>query len=423
MMTRDPKRDLFLCHSGADRKRIVRPLADLLESHGVTAWVDEAEILLGDSITQRINEGLANSRFVVAFISRSFLRRRWPQAELRSALASSIAGRGKIIPVLVDIKPETLFKRYPLLQDIRCASTKPGLKPLAEQLRQVIGRASKVEPSGKITRLPLSLREVVQSVRTKGLEPNRWLRLKDREASEGASPLAARTGFEQLREKLRAQGCHVSIDWATAPSPEKRYTAGILLAVVDAYGDGKIKGYDKHLTERDGIHIHAFDRPAYSRKDPTALAVKAASGCILDDEWFVLLNVPAFFDAGWRDELSMAPLAIGQEGFGSHFTPSEGVFHPFIPYGLRPSLVLAPCLGLSKALRKRLRRFKYGGDFPRMALCPNRFPKTDAEFLHNNGFLVVDQVTHATQAIPVLREALASSGILGERAEARDTRD
>lgn len=183
------------------------------------------------------------------------------------------------------------------------------------------------------------------------------------------------------------------------------------------------RGYDKRLTERDGIYIHAFDRPAYSRKDPTTLAVKAASGCVLDDEWFVLLNVPAFFDAGWRDELSMAPLAIGREGFGSHSTPSDGVFHPFIPYGFRPSLVLAPCLGLSKALRKRLRRFKYGGGFPRMALCANRFPKADAEFLHNNGFLVVDQVAHATQAIPVLREALARSGILGERGQARDRRD
>jgi len=58
-MTRDSKsRDFFLCHSGADKARIVRPLSEELKKRGITFWLDEAEIAIGDSIITRVNEGL-----------------------------------------------------------------------------------------------------------------------------------------------------------------------------------------------------------------------------------------------------------------------------------------------------------------------------------------------------------------------------
>jgi hypothetical protein len=98
------QRDLFLCHSGRDKVDVVVPLAQRLAARKVTFWLDEAEIRLGESITRRIDEGLANARYVVAFISRSFLRRNWPQQELRAALASSLAGGPvRVLPLLMTV--------------------------------------------------------------------------------------------------------------------------------------------------------------------------------------------------------------------------------------------------------------------------------------------------------------------------------
>jgi hypothetical protein len=49
---------IFLSHTSED-KPFVRRLKESLENHGVTkVWLDEAEIQIGDSLIQKIDEGL-----------------------------------------------------------------------------------------------------------------------------------------------------------------------------------------------------------------------------------------------------------------------------------------------------------------------------------------------------------------------------
>lgn len=56
--------DVFLSHSSKD-KQVVRELAERLKADGVRVWFDEWEILPGDSIFAKIEEGLENSRVLV----------------------------------------------------------------------------------------------------------------------------------------------------------------------------------------------------------------------------------------------------------------------------------------------------------------------------------------------------------------------
>jgi len=63
---------------------VVIPFTSLLKARGLSYWLDQAEIKVGDSISAKIDEGLRESRYVLAFISESFLQRNWPDRELRS---------------------------------------------------------------------------------------------------------------------------------------------------------------------------------------------------------------------------------------------------------------------------------------------------------------------------------------------------
>ena len=79
-------RDVFLCHAREDRAPVVRPLATALEQAGISCWYDEAEIRWGDSITQKVNDGLGISRYVIVVLSTAFLEKPWPRRELHAAL-------------------------------------------------------------------------------------------------------------------------------------------------------------------------------------------------------------------------------------------------------------------------------------------------------------------------------------------------
>lgn len=44
--------DIFVCDASADKDAVACPLARLLEEHSLRVWVDETEILIGDSLRQ-----------------------------------------------------------------------------------------------------------------------------------------------------------------------------------------------------------------------------------------------------------------------------------------------------------------------------------------------------------------------------------
>ena len=109
--------DLFISHAGADKKKYILPLVAALERKGLTFWIDERNLAIGDSLTMGINEGLRRSRYVLLCLSQAFLGRPWPEAELGAAMAlQNSLGQKRLLPVVFD-SPEAIFERYPLLAD------------------------------------------------------------------------------------------------------------------------------------------------------------------------------------------------------------------------------------------------------------------------------------------------------------------
>lgn len=93
-------KSVFLSHTHAD-KPFVRRLAADLEAHGVRYWLDEAEIKVGESLIEKIRQGLDEVDFVAVILSPNSTASSWVQRELDVAMNQEIAGRKvKVLPVL-----------------------------------------------------------------------------------------------------------------------------------------------------------------------------------------------------------------------------------------------------------------------------------------------------------------------------------
>jgi hypothetical protein len=133
-----PSKDVFLCHASSDKDTYVRPLSRELTARGVSFWLDEAEIVLGASITQKFNQGVGTSRYVLVFLSEAFLERNWPQAELSSALYREFSSGLVVVLPLMIADPEVVFQKYPLLRDKNYQEWSPGPAHIAERLRGLL---------------------------------------------------------------------------------------------------------------------------------------------------------------------------------------------------------------------------------------------------------------------------------------------
>jgi hypothetical protein len=102
---RKHERIAFLSHSSKD-KSFVRHLAADLVAHGVKVWLDEQQILVGDSIPEKIAQGLAESDFFLIVVSRNSLESPWVKKELNGALVHEIERRKvRLMPIRFDDAP------------------------------------------------------------------------------------------------------------------------------------------------------------------------------------------------------------------------------------------------------------------------------------------------------------------------------
>lgn len=115
-------KQIFLCHASEDKAAIARPLFEQFTLAGISCWLDEAEILWGDSITAKVNEGFQNSRYVVVVLTPNFLKKNWPKAELFKALNKEISsGATVVLPLIAGTSDErkAILSELDLLNDKR----------------------------------------------------------------------------------------------------------------------------------------------------------------------------------------------------------------------------------------------------------------------------------------------------------------
>src|SRR5688572_2799966 len=139
------RHDVFISYSHHDRKFVQR-LANRLTKLGFTVWWDHWEIKVGDSIIQKVAEGIRNSAFLIVVISKQSVKSSWVQKELNTALGQQLTEKNiTILPILID-----KFNRNQipsLLSDIKRADfTTSYERGFAEVLKALSDKSSESVP-------------------------------------------------------------------------------------------------------------------------------------------------------------------------------------------------------------------------------------------------------------------------------------
>lgn len=93
---------VFMSHSWSD-KTFVRKLAADLRDIGIRVWLDEAEIRIGDSLIQKIREGIDQIDYVAVVLSEKSTQSEWVRREVDIAMNQEIEQkRVKVLPLVKD---------------------------------------------------------------------------------------------------------------------------------------------------------------------------------------------------------------------------------------------------------------------------------------------------------------------------------
>ena len=141
MTNNTTKRDVFICHASEDKTFVVQPLVDAIEKAGLSVWYDKAEIKWGDSLTGKVNDGLASSKYVIVVISSAFMAKNWPRKELNAALSREIgSGETSLLPLMVGSPDEIAAyqSQLPLQADKLHLRWSGNPAPIVEELKQLL---------------------------------------------------------------------------------------------------------------------------------------------------------------------------------------------------------------------------------------------------------------------------------------------
>jgi TIR domain len=138
-MAASEMKDVFVSHASEDKEEVADPLVGLLNSSRVTTWYDTTELRLGDSLLERIDDGLLNSRFGVVILSRSFFSKQWPRRELDGLFSRRTSDeKFRILPVWHNVSVEEVGQFSPILAGHVGVPTTLGLEIVANRIRETV---------------------------------------------------------------------------------------------------------------------------------------------------------------------------------------------------------------------------------------------------------------------------------------------
>lgn len=129
-------KELFISYSSKDREFVER-LANDLKGLGIKVWWDQWEVRVGDSIIQKVGDGINQSAYLAAVLSPHSVKSDWVQRELGSALMKQLsAERGiRVLPLLISDCEIPI-----LIREIKWADFRTDYENGLKELLQTIGQ-------------------------------------------------------------------------------------------------------------------------------------------------------------------------------------------------------------------------------------------------------------------------------------------
>ena len=134
-MANEFKWDIFISHATEDKESVALPLAKELSKYPIKVWIDNQELKIGDSLIDKINEGIAKSRYGVVILSPNFFAKKWTKRELKMLFMRDEDDDDVVIlPVWHEVTAKEVKSYNLLLADAVGISTVKGLDYVAAEI-------------------------------------------------------------------------------------------------------------------------------------------------------------------------------------------------------------------------------------------------------------------------------------------------
>jgi hypothetical protein len=95
----DSQPSIFVSYAHEDSD-LAHVFAKALEAHGARVWLDQGELLIGDSLIDRISDAIAEFDFVAALVSEASVQSNWCRKEIALAMSKQLQRGSRRVTVL-----------------------------------------------------------------------------------------------------------------------------------------------------------------------------------------------------------------------------------------------------------------------------------------------------------------------------------
>ena len=136
----DEEYDVFVSHAYEDKESFVDEFVEALRNQGLKVWYDTDKLKWGDSMREKIDKGLAKSRYGVVVLSPNYIaeHKYWTKAELNGLFQVETVNGKTILPIWHTLTKKQVVEYSPIIAD-RKAMTTALMTPqeIAEALKEL----------------------------------------------------------------------------------------------------------------------------------------------------------------------------------------------------------------------------------------------------------------------------------------------
>lgn len=121
----DAEYDVFVSHAYEDKESFVDEFVEALRNQGLKVWYDTDKLKWGDSMREKIDKGLAKSRYGVVVLSPNYIaeHKYWTKAELNGLFQVETVNGKTILPIWHNLTKKQVVEYSPIIADRKAMTT------------------------------------------------------------------------------------------------------------------------------------------------------------------------------------------------------------------------------------------------------------------------------------------------------------
>ena len=142
--------DAFISHAWEDKEGFVDELVDEMRKEGIVVWYDTTQMAWGDTMRQRIDDGLKKSKFGVVVLSPNYIAegKYWTKAELNGLFQLESVNGKTLLPIWYNLNKKDVMYFSPIIADKKAMTTATmTAQEIAKELAALLQKNSEEDQS------------------------------------------------------------------------------------------------------------------------------------------------------------------------------------------------------------------------------------------------------------------------------------